>query len=216
MPTPARTSIAGIVAAARGIVETAGADGLTMQRVASTVGVRAPSLYKHVHDRGDLLRLVVDDALRELTAAVDACAATDDPGRDLAALAGAYRRFAHDHSATYGLLYQPLPGDAGPDPSVLAGASARVLRVAGALAGEAQALEAARTVVAWVHGFVSMELAGAFRLGGDVDAAFAYGVERLATALADRRRSRPARAAGRRGRAARPSTGASGGRYAGE
>jgi hypothetical protein len=29
-----------------------------------------------------------------------------------------------------------------------------------------------------------MELAGAFRLGGDVDAAFAYGVERMADAIA--------------------------------
>ena len=31
-------------------------------------------------------------------------------------------------------------------------------------------LEAARTVVAWANGFVGMELAGAFRMGGDVDA----------------------------------------------
>jgi hypothetical protein len=42
-------------------------------------------------------------------------------------------------------------------------------------------------VVAWAHGFVSMELAGAFRLGGDVDDAFAFGVDRLASALAIRR-----------------------------
>lgn len=39
------------------------------------------------------------------------------------------------------------------------------------LAGDTIALEAARTVASWAHGFVSMELAGAFRLGGDVDAA---------------------------------------------
>lgn len=39
-------------------------------------------------------------------------------------------------------------------------------------------------IVAWAHGFVSMELAGAFRLGGDVDDAFTFGIERLAVALA--------------------------------
>ena len=35
----------------------------------------------------------------------------------------------------------------------------------------------------WAHGFVSMELAGAFRLGGDVDAAFDFGIDRLTDAL---------------------------------
>jgi hypothetical protein len=54
---------------------------------------------------------------------------------------------------------------------------------AAALAGPEHSLEAARTIVAWAHGFVSMELAGAFRLGGDVDRAYAFGVERLAAAL---------------------------------
>jgi hypothetical protein len=42
--------------------------------------------------------------------------------------------------------------------------------------GQERALDAARTLAAWLHGFASMELAGAFRLGGDVDAAFEFGV----------------------------------------
>jgi hypothetical protein len=31
-------------------------------------------------------------------------------------------------------------------------------------------------LTSWLHGFVSMELAGAFRLGGDIDAAFDFGL----------------------------------------
>ena len=42
--------------------------------------------------------------------------------------------------------------------------------------GSERALPAARTIVAWAHGFVTMELAGAFRLGGDLDAAYAFGI----------------------------------------
>jgi hypothetical protein len=54
-----------------------------------------------------------------------------------------------------------------------------IVRATGRLVGEAQALESARTVVAWAHGFVSMELAGAFRLGGDLDVAYAFGIEAI-------------------------------------
>lgn len=58
-----------------------------------------------------------------------------------------------------------------------------VLHASARLAGEADALEAARTVTAWANGFIAMELAGAFRLGGDVDRAFAYGIDRLTRAI---------------------------------
>jgi hypothetical protein len=66
-----------------------------------------------------------------------------------------------------------------------------VIDAAERLAGSDDALEAARTVVAWANGFISMELSGAFRLGGDVDRAFDYGVDRLAAAIDTRATRRP-------------------------
>jgi AcrR family transcriptional regulator len=184
MPTLSRTSLKAIVAAGRSIIEADGLDGLTMQSVADAVGVRAPSLYKHVSNRGQLIRLIAEDVAGELAETLDAAAVTDDPQCDLRALADAFRTFAHARPAAYGLLFAPLPDAWRPGSDRLAAASAAVLRTSAALAGEARALEAARTVVAWAHGFISMELAGAFRLGGEVESAYSFGMDRLGAALA--------------------------------
>ena len=56
-------------------------------------------------------------------------------------------------------------------------------------AGGDPPLEAARLFVAFAHGFVSMELAGAFRLGGDVDRAWRTGVATIVDAVADAARN---------------------------
>lgn len=185
MPTPARTSQDDIVTAGRAILEAEGVDAVTMQRVATAVGVRAPSLYKRVRSRSDLVRLVIEDLARDLAQAVGGVGRSGDPGRDLAALATAFRAFAHAHPRSYNLLFGPLPEDWRPALSTLAPVNEPILEIAGRIAGPERSLEAARTVAAWAHGFVSMELAGAFRLGGDVDAAFAYGIDRLARVLRD-------------------------------
>ena len=183
MPTPPRTSLAEIVAAGRRIAERDGLDALTMAAVAAGVGVRAPSLYKRVDGRGELVRLVLEDVVGELTALLEAQEATGDPGHDLEEVGRAFRQFAHAQPNTYVLLFARLPAASRPDPALYARAAGPVLRATGALAGPEHALEAARTVVAWAHGFLTMELGGAFQLGGDVDAAFEYGLGALVRAI---------------------------------
>ncbi|MBW4719422.1 TetR/AcrR family transcriptional regulator [Saccharothrix obliqua] len=183
MPTPDRTSLAEIVATAQDIAEEEGLANLTMQAVAVRVGVRAPSLYKRVRNRDDLVRLVAEATVRELGEQLDAVAVGGDARTDLAGLCRAFRAFAHRRPAGYHLVFAG-PAASRPAVTSLATAATAVLRVAGALAGPDDALEAARTITAWAHGFVGMELAGAFNLGGDVERAFEYGVARLADALA--------------------------------
>jgi AcrR family transcriptional regulator len=183
MPTPARTSLEQIIKAGRDIIETDGIDGLTMQSIAARVGVRAPSLYKRIRSRNDLLRLVGNDVAAELTAELEAAVGGKDPRRDLAALANTFRRFASRNPGAYSLIFAPLTDDARADPDWSVKASAPIINATQRLAGTDDALEAARTVVAWANGFIAMELAGSFRLGGDVDRAFDYGIDRLATAI---------------------------------
>ena len=186
MPTPARTSVSEIVAASRSILDAEGLDALTMTRVASDVGVRAPSLYKRVRSRGELVRLVANDVGDELAAALDAAASTGDPRTNLRAIAFAFRAWAVAHPQAYTLLFGRSSEGPRLDLEVAARASSTLLRTAEAMAGPYEALEAARTFVAWATGFVGMELAGAFQLGGDVDRAFAYGVDRLTESIASR------------------------------
>jgi len=173
MPTPEKTSLPRIVAAGRDLLEEHGPDGLTMQRVAARVGVRAPSLYKHVRDRAALLAAVAQDALEALGARLTA---TDG---SLEQLAYGYRAFAHERPQGFRLLLAGLAS-----PEALEQAAAPLLAASRALVGEDEVLAAARLVTAWATGFIQMELAGAFRLGGDPEHAFAFGLARIRQALA--------------------------------
>lgn len=184
MPTPDRTSLDDIVRAARDLLESAGLTGVSMQAVAERVGVRAPSLYKRVRSREDLIRLVAEATLGDLQTRLDSVSGEGDARHRLAALAHALRDFARERPAGYRLVFSPPTEATQLSAESLARASGPLLAVAAELAGPQDALEAARTVTAWATGFIGMELAGAFRLGGDVDAAFEYGIARLSAALA--------------------------------
>ena len=181
MPAHSQTSTAAIVAAGRQLLEERGMDALTMRDVADAVGVRAPSLYKRVRSRSDLFRLILEDVADELTAALDAAASSGDPVADLKAMTAVYRSFAHSNPVAYALMYSPhtLPGATARSVR----SSATLLRVVAELAGQKHALPAARTIVAWANGFITMELAGAFRLGGDVEQAWEFGLDRILAAV---------------------------------
>jgi len=176
MPTPDRTSLEEIVNAARDLLESEGLAGVTMQAVADRVGVRAPSLYKRVQSRDDLVRLVAEATLVDLA---DRLAPKTTPLE----LANEFRAFAKDRPAAYQLVMTPGAGTPVAGPEFAVTASASILRIAADTAGEEHALEAARTLTAWATGFISMELNGAFQLGGEVEDAWNYGVTRVVAAL---------------------------------
>jgi AcrR family transcriptional regulator len=186
MPTPPRTSLEAIVAAGRAVLARDGISGLTMQRVGEAVGVRAPSLYKHVASRSALIRLVAEDLVADVARQLDEAANAGDPTQDLRALALTLRAFALNDRHGFDLLFTPLPTDAAPDTSTFAAAAGPVLRVATTLAGPDHALDAARTVTAWASGFLRMELSGDFQLGGDVSRAFEFGLETIIAGLENR------------------------------
>jgi AcrR family transcriptional regulator len=188
MPAPARTSRGAIVEAARTLLEEGGLDAVVMGAVAERVGVRGPSLYKHVADRSALIRAVGDAVTADLRSALDRTMSTGDPAADLRAFALAYRAFVRANPNGYGLLFAHLEPGLQPDPTAVADLGRPIVAAVARLTGDQgpRALEAGRTLVAWAHGFVTMELAGGFRLGGDLDAAYATGIELILAGISGR------------------------------
>lgn len=177
-PAPARTSTDAIVVAARRILESGGLDSVTMRSVAEAVGVRGPSLYKRLPDRAALIRAIAASVVDDLSMTMSRATETGDPRADLRAAAADYRAFVRANPNGYRLLFTDLT-DADPHASSLAALGAPIVDAMTRLVGPSDALEAARTFVAWAHGFTSMELAGGFRLGGDLDTAYAFGIESI-------------------------------------
>lgn len=77
---PPRLSRDGIVAAARAVVDSDGIDGLSMRRVARELACSPMALYRHVDDRADLLRLL----LEHITDSLRRPATSEDPRRTIA------------------------------------------------------------------------------------------------------------------------------------
>jgi len=176
VPTPDRTSLDAIVAAASDLLEHTGLTGVTMQAVAQVVGVRAPSLYKRVPSRERLIQLVAEATISQLASRLDAAVGPAD-------LAGTLRAFGHERPAAFQLIMTPGPGVPAVGDEFRLIASAAILRTATELAGPEHALEAARTLTAWAAGFIGMELNGVFKLGGDVESAWEFGVSRIIEAI---------------------------------
>jgi AcrR family transcriptional regulator len=155
-----------IVAAARELLEEQGVDALTMRRLAERLGIRAPSLYKHLPDKSALEVAVIATGLEDLAVALEDARHAPEP---TAALAAAYRAFALTHPHLYLLMTnRPLPRERLPA-GVEDRAATPVLQVVGDLAR-------ARAFWAFAHGMVLLELAGRFPPNADLDTAWQVGI----------------------------------------
>ncbi|MEI9902606.1 MAG: WHG domain-containing protein [Asticcacaulis sp.] len=171
-----KTTDAQIVQAARQWVERKGRDGFSMNDVAVSVGIRAPSLYGRFKDRASLLDAVELLLWAELAALLGNAIIENDPAATLMAQAQAIRRFALSDPHCYSLFFDIRSAPTEEGTSARAAAVAQLMSPLTTLVGAEHAFAAARVLVPYLHGFISMELANGFRLGSGVDAAFERGV----------------------------------------
>ena len=179
-----------VVSEAALLADRDGLAALTLADLAAHLGVRSPSLYKHVGGLPDLHRRLAVQGLTELAAAMG-----DGPGENASAsarlqyLGHAYRRFATERP---GLYAASLRAPAADEPDVAAAAGDLTSFVLGLLASfglpRTDLVHSARSVRSALHGFVALEAVGGFGLPQSVDESFARLLDDLEAALRSRRR----------------------------
>jgi AcrR family transcriptional regulator len=156
-----------IVDAARELLEAEGPEGLSMRRVAERIGIRAPSIYKHLPDKHALEAALISAGFAECAEVFEA--ALDGAEDPLAALAYAYRDYATRHPHLYRLMTErPLARE-----RLAPGVEERAAAPIVAAVGDA---DGARAMWAFAHGMTILELNGRFPPDADLDAAWQKGI----------------------------------------
>jgi len=174
-----------VIEEAEAIADEVGLSNLTLAALATRLGVRQPSLYKHIAGMDALQRSIAIRAKNELASVLGRAAIGRARGAALSAMAHAYRTWALQHPGRYASAQRaPMPGDVDDET-----ASANVVRVAyDVMAGfelrDEDAVDAIRACRAALHGFVALETGGGFGLPSSVDRCFDRRVAGLAAAFA--------------------------------
>lgn len=183
---------AAVVEAAAAIADADGLQQLTLALLARRLGVRAPSLYAHVGGLDDLRARLGAHGAEQLTEAVTDEVAGRAGSDALHAAAHAYRRFAHAHPGLYEAMQRSpdnADSDGGRTAARLVAAWAAVMRGYG-LQGD-DAIHAIRVSRAALHGFVTLERDGGFRMEVAVQESFERLLEMLDRGLRPVRESPP-------------------------
>ena len=166
------------------LLDEAGPEGLNLAALAESLGVRVPSLYKHIDGMPGLRRGIMIRAKADLGHAMGQAAIGRSREDAIRALSFAYREWALQHPGQYPLTVQAsVPGD-DEDAAVTEGAIDVIFTVlAGYILREEDAIHATRFLRSALHGFVSLETGGGFRLPVGLDTSYERLIDSVVTAL---------------------------------
>ncbi|WP_111720711.1 TetR/AcrR family transcriptional regulator [Homoserinimonas sp. OAct 916] len=174
-----------VIAEAARLVDALGPTSLTLAVLADSLGVKIPSIYKHVDGMPGLQRGIMLNAKRELAHALRRAAVGASRDDAIEAICVTYRKWALAHPGQYpAVVHAPVPGDDA-DEQVSRELIEILFKVlAGYDLHEDVAVDAARYFRSAIHGFVSLETSGGFELPNDLDRSFARIIDNLAAAFA--------------------------------
>ena len=167
---------AAVVAGGAALADEIGFAQLTMGQLSERLGVRTPSLYKHIASQDDLHRRIGALALAEAGAAIGV-ATQGLAGRDaLRAAARALRDFVLTHPGRYAATTGLTP--TGPDDPVALAMTQALQPFEAVLRGydlapqdRTHALRALRSAF---HGFATLQADGGFQWSTDIDTSFEW------------------------------------------
>jgi len=175
----------GVIDAAAALADEQGIHAVTLAALAARLGVKPPSLYKHVAGLDAIQRGVALRGLREMNGRIIHATVGLSQEDALVALAKAYWRFSREHPGLYAATLRTTQAD---DREVEAAGGMFVGIVSSVLEGfgltGSDALHAVRAVRAIVHGFVSLDSSGAFGAGTNVEDSFVRLIRTFAAGLA--------------------------------
>lgn len=174
-----------IIEVAARILDDQAGEPLNLGELAHRLGVKPPSLYKHVAGMPGLRRGIMLRAKADLASALGQAAigkAREDAVRGTAV---AYRRWAKAHPGQYPLTIRPpVAGDS--EDEAVSSALVNVLYtiVSGyRIDGDDNLVDAARYLRSALHGFVDLETTDAFQLPRDLESSFARVIDSIANSL---------------------------------
>lgn len=180
-----------LVAAARHLLATEGADALTVRRIASAAGMSTMNVYSRFGGKDGVIDELYADGYRRLLAEVDAVPSTDDVPADLRRIAATYRSWALEHPRSYGVMFRSTVPSFSPSPESIAVARSGLVRLverieAGQRAGQIVDREP-HEVAAWLwatcHGMISLELDGVGSERVDWSSVYDHGVRTAVNGL---------------------------------
>lgn len=189
MPRAGLTA-ATVTAAGAAAADEIGLAQLSMNAVADRLGVKTPSLYKHVAGLDDLIDRIGALAATEVADQVGQATQGRSGADALRHAARAFRRYVSDHPGRYAATVGPRDRTSqAPAATALRDALdpfAAVLR--GYDIPEEDQVHALRAFRSLLHGFTTLETGGGFQLSTDVDASFEWLVHLLDDGLRTARR----------------------------
>lgn len=165
-----------VTRAGAALADETGFANLSMNSIAERLGVKAPSLYKHVDSLSSLIHRIAILATTELGDAVRDATQGRAGGDALAAAAHALRSFVEVHPGRYAATLGARPGC--PDDPLHAALSRSLDSFSAVLRGyqldPAEEIHALRMLRSSLHGFASLKISDGFQMGTDVDDSFAW------------------------------------------
>jgi AcrR family transcriptional regulator len=165
-----------VIEAACVLADEEGPESLTLSHLADRLGVRAPSLFKHVENLQDLRGAVAARVYQELERVTQAA------DGDLLALAVAWRRWAKEHPGMYALAARTHLAGSVEQQQAGKVTLDRVLDAVRRVSSD-DPVHGARAIRAMIHGFVLLEQAEGFGLDTSVEESFSRAMGALIRGL---------------------------------